>query len=63
MASVELFSHIPPFPTDIPVTKMSKISLAKLAAGDEAEGKAVLDASRKLGSFLLDLQEEEKAER
>ena len=55
MASEAFFKSLPPFPNDVPVVSMSRISLAKLVAGNEFEAEALLDACRRLGFFLLDL--------
>ena len=55
MASPRLFDDVPPFPDDVPTASMATISLASLAAADESDGKAVLDACQQLGFFLLDL--------
>lgn len=55
MASPSLFFAAPPFPEDVPVAKMVKISLEKLANGDIQEAENVLAASTSLGFFLLDL--------
>ena len=55
MASEAFFKSLPPFPDDVPVASMSRISLAKLVAGNKSEAEAMLDACRRLGFFLLDL--------
>ncbi|KAI9662985.1 MAG: hypothetical protein M1821_008032 [Bathelium mastoideum] len=55
MASPSLFHSAPPFPTDVPVAKIPKISLAKLAREDARESEAVLAACNSIGFFLLDL--------
>ena len=53
MASAALFESQAPFPDDVPVANIPKISLLRLVAGSDA--KAMFDACCKLGFFLLDL--------
>ena len=55
MASAELFKGLPSFPEDVPIAAISRISLSKLVSGNESEAKALLDACRNVGFFLLDL--------
>jgi len=50
------FPDIPPFPTTVPTAPLLRISLAKLAAGDEEEAERVWKACCELGFFYLDLR-------
>jgi isopenicillin N synthase-like dioxygenase len=54
-------SH-PPFPTNIPIAALQKISLTKLLDSDESESKALFDSCQKAGFFLLDLRGSENGE-
>ncbi|KAL9064534.1 MAG: hypothetical protein Q9157_007794 [Trypethelium eluteriae] len=56
MASPLFFTSAPPFPDDVPVAQIARISLEKLANKDAQEAKAVFDACTSLGFFLLDLR-------
>ena len=55
MASTSVFSSYPPFPSDVLTAPLSRISLSKLLLGDTDEEKALFQASRTAGFFLLDL--------
>ena len=58
MASARVFDSLPPFPTDVAVADIPKVSLAKLAQDDESEAKVMFDACCTLGFYLLDLTED-----
>jgi hypothetical protein len=62
MPTLKAFANIPPFPADVPTLQLSKISLAKLMKGDQAESEAVFRASKAHGFFLLDMQHSVKGE-
>lgn len=47
----------PPFPADLPVAPLPRLSLVKLSIGDVAESQRLLAASTQQGFFLLDLSE------
>lgn len=53
MASRELFTNAPAFPSNLPVAKIPSISLAKLAHNDTSESEAVFVACRTLGFFQI----------
>ena len=55
MASTTLFKSLPPFPEDVPIATISKISLAKLVSRSKSEAELMLEACQELGFFLLDL--------
>lgn len=59
MASPSDFANYPPFPSDVPVAQVSRISLAKLLAQDQAESSVFYESCRTTGFFLLDLQDHE----
>lgn len=54
MPTERYFNKFPPFPSDVPIAKLPRLSYAKLLARDEAESVALFDASRASGFFLLD---------
>ena len=54
---------LPPFPSDLPVAPLLKLSLAELSAGDATERGQLLRASIEQGFFLLDLRETSKGQR
>jgi isopenicillin N synthase-like dioxygenase len=57
MASFSQFAVYPPFPAEIRTASLSKISLAKLFANDAEESKAMFNACRKAGFFILNLND------
>ena len=63
MASAQVFEAYPQFPLDVPTASLPKISLDKLTAGSEVEAKAMFQACRAKGFFLLDLQNEPAGDR
>ncbi|PYH38799.1 oxidoreductase [Aspergillus neoniger CBS 115656] len=50
------FDRIPPFPSDLPVVSLSKISLERLKNNTTEEVEKLLKACQKWGFFLLDLK-------
>jgi hypothetical protein len=54
MPTERYFNKFPPFPSDVPVAKLPRLSYAKLLARDEAESVALFNASRGSGFFLVD---------
>jgi non-haem dioxygenase in morphine synthesis N-terminal len=54
MPTKNYFDKLPPFPDDIPVAKLQRISYANLLAQDEIESASLFDACRTSGFFLLD---------
>ena len=62
MITKSYFEDLPPFPDDIPVAPIARISLTKLLASDPAESVAVLDACRTAGFFYLDLRNDKSGE-
>jgi len=63
MVSESLFNSYPPFPDNVPIASVPKISLSKLIAGDEAEKTLMFEACKALGLFLLDLKHDPVGER
>ncbi len=45
----------PPFPGDVPVAQLSRISLKKLLSDDEPESEALYKSCKVSGFFLLDV--------
>jgi isopenicillin N synthase-like dioxygenase len=46
---------LPPFPSDVPLAPIARISSAALLSKDDAIGKSVLEATKTTGFFYLDL--------
>ena len=57
------FNTKPPFPNDVPIAKLKRISLAQLRTHDKVESEALFDACKQDGFFLLDLRGDEKGEK
>lgn len=55
MPTERYFSKFPPFPSDVPVANLGRISYAKLLAHDNAESDALFETLRTSGFCLLDL--------
>ncbi|KAJ5690370.1 hypothetical protein N7462_004762 [Penicillium macrosclerotiorum] len=53
------FPGLPPFPDDVPIAPLLRLSLAKLLSGDTAECERLYEASVEIGFFYLDLQDSE----
>ena len=53
---------LPPFPSDLPLAPIARISLRKLLAGDAAEGARVLQATQTYGFFYLDMRDAPEGE-
>lgn len=51
------FDDLPPFPSDVPTAPLLRISLSKLARGDEQEVDRLWKACYELGFFYLDLRD------
>jgi isopenicillin N synthase-like dioxygenase len=58
----EIFPDLPPFPTDVPIAPLIRLSLAKLRR-DDKESARFFEASKNLGFFYLDLRNDEAGER
>ncbi|KAF1354849.1 hypothetical protein BDV97DRAFT_344114 [Delphinella strobiligena] len=50
------FHHLPPFPSNVPVAPLLRISLQKLLSGEQNEVDRLWKACRELGFFYLDLR-------
>ncbi|KUJ12177.1 Clavaminate synthase-like protein [Mollisia scopiformis] len=57
MPTKSYFEKLPPFPNDVPVAKLPRISFAKLLDNETEESEALFSATRKLGFFMLDFQD------
>jgi isopenicillin N synthase-like dioxygenase len=51
------FHDLPPFPNDVPIAPLLRISLSKLVAGDQGEIHRLWEACSQLGFFYLDLRD------
>ena len=56
MPTVTYFNRYPPFPKDVPVAELPRVSLASLVAGDDAESAQLFRACREAGFVLVDLR-------
>ena len=56
MPTLELISRQPPFPDDVPICDLAKVSYARLLANDHAESDRLFQTCKDTGFFLLDLQ-------
>lgn len=50
------FHHLPPFPSNVPVAPLLRISLRQLLTGERSEVDRLWKACRELGFFYLDLR-------
>ena len=55
MPRAKLFNKLPPFPEDVPVAELPRISLTKLLENNTHESEELFQACREVGFFLLDL--------
>jgi isopenicillin N synthase-like dioxygenase len=53
---------LPPFPDNVPLVPIARISSRKLLDGDDEEGKHVLEACQTYGFFYLDLTDSPSGE-
>jgi hypothetical protein len=56
MPTQAYFDKYPPFPDDVPVAELRRLSFAKLLAHEESESDSLFEACRSMGFFLLDFQ-------
>ena len=56
MPTVKYFNRYPPFPNNVPVADLPRVSLGKLIANDDAESEQLFRACRETGFFLVDLR-------
>lgn len=56
MASLSDFAQYPSFPNNVPVADVTRLSLSRLMAQDQAESELLYQSCRSSGFFLLDLQ-------
>ena len=57
MPRAKLFDNLPPFPEDVLVADLPRISLSKLLEHDAHESEELFRACKEVGFFLLDLTE------
>lgn len=57
MPTFRLFDQCPPFPSNLPVLGLKKVSLSALESNNAEEGQKLLSACQEWGFFLLDLSE------
>jgi isopenicillin N synthase-like dioxygenase len=62
MTPPQLFTQYPPFPNDVPVASVPRISLAKLISNDVTQCRDLFDICRSVGFFLLDLSDDESGQ-
>src|SRR5437879_494085 len=56
MPTQAYFDKYPPFPSNVPVAELPRLSFAKLQDQDREESDALFDACRAMGFFLLDFR-------
>lgn len=56
MPTQAYFDSQPPFPDDVPLASLPRISLQKLVSHDLVESNALFEACTECGFFLLDLR-------
>jgi len=62
MPTQACFEKYPPFPSDLPVAKLPRVSFAKLLDNESSESDALFESSRSLGFFLLDFEKSPEGE-
>lgn len=56
MPTVRAFSAVPPFPDDVPVYDLPRLSLSKLIDDDSLQSNALFETFQSHGFALLDMQ-------
>jgi hypothetical protein len=56
MPTAKAFSQVPPFPDDVPVYELPRLSLRKLISNDSEQSKELFKSFREHGFALLDMQ-------
>ena len=56
MPTVDQFNKYPPFPTDVPVADLRRLSFSKLLANEDSESEQLFQSCRETGFFLVDLR-------
>ena len=56
MPTASIFEAHPPFPADVPILELPRISFQKLLSGDSAESEELFKTAKETGFFLLDLR-------
>lgn len=56
MPTQAYFGKYPPFPSDVPVAKLPRLTFAKLLGDEKDESDALFEACRAMGFFLLDFE-------
>jgi hypothetical protein len=56
MPTQAYFDKYPPFPSNVPVANLPRLSFAKLLEGEKVESDALFEACRAVGFFLLDFE-------
>ncbi|CAI7646587.1 unnamed protein product [Penicillium glandicola] len=62
MPTTKYFAQVPPFPSEVQIVPLPKVSLQKLQNESVEESQLLLEACQNWGFFLLDLQQSEKGE-
>ena len=57
MPTANIINNQPPFPDDVPICHLFKISCRKLRASNNAESDKLFHACKGTGFFLLDLRD------
>lgn len=56
MPTAKAFEAVPPFPDDVPVYELPRLSLSKLISDDPEQSRELFDSFRTHGFALLDMQ-------
>jgi hypothetical protein len=56
MPTQAYFDKFPPFPSDVQVANLPRISFSKLLGDEKGESDALFEACRAMGFFLLDFE-------
>jgi hypothetical protein len=56
MPTARAFAAVPPFPDDVPVYELPRLSLSKLISNEAEQSRALFDTFRTHGFALLDMQ-------
>lgn len=62
MPTKKYFDKYPPFPSDVPLVPLPRISFQGLENGKSEETERLFEASKEWGFFLLDLQGSKRGE-
>lgn len=62
MPTAKYFDRCPPFPKNVPLVNLTRLSLSKLIDNDDLESKRLFQAGTETGFFVLDLRNSTEGE-